>query len=226
VHKRVAVGTAVVDAADSGTAHAVCWELTMKPILIAYATREGHARRIAERISELLARRRVLSALYDAASLETAGLYLEDYAAAIILASVHNRSHEPEAVRFAKRYRRELNARPCLVLSLSSAQILAESARAPKWLGRLAAGGARELLKRFLAETGLRTTLAYPLAGALAFTKYARSERWAFALFARLGRVHIDTTRNCEYTDMVKVERHVEAMLAALTSQSASSVTR
>jgi menaquinone-dependent protoporphyrinogen oxidase len=190
----------------------------VKPVLIAYATREGQTRRIAERIDAYLQQRQIPRALYDMATLEGGQLFFEDYSAAILLASVHHGSHEPEAISFAQRNHRELSRLPCLVLSVSSAQIMAESMRAPRWLGRLAHMGARKLLQRFLEETKLRTTLSYPVAGALAFTKYTRAQTWQFAVFARLARVPYDGTRDCEYTDMHTVEPRIEALLAAASA--------
>jgi menaquinone-dependent protoporphyrinogen oxidase len=190
----------------------------MKPVLIAYATREGQTRRIAERIDAYLQQRQVPCALYDLAALGGGQLFFEDYCAAVLLASVHNGSHEPEAVSFAQRNHRELSRLPCLVLSVSSAQIMAESVRAPQWLRRLAHAGARKLLLRFLEETKLRTALSCPVAGALAFTKYTRALTWQFAVFARLARVRYDVTRDCDYTDMHRIEPRIQELLAAASA--------
>ena len=58
----------------------------MKPALILYATREGHTRRMADRLARGLLERGW-----------TAGLLLKNYSAAIVAASVHTGKHERES---------------------------------------------------------------------------------------------------------------------------------
>lgn len=183
----------------------------MRPILIAYATREGQTRRICEHIDEYLVSRGVPTSRSDLA--DATPLYIADFAAVVLAASVHDRAHEPEAVEFAKRHHAELNEVPCLVLSVSAAQIVAESERAPAWLRRLAASGAQELLRRFLADTRLVTGHAHPVAGALAYSKYHRAQRWVFRACARLAGLSYDEGNDQAFTDLAVVERHIVTLL-------------
>ena len=62
----------------------------MKPILIIYATREGHTRHIAEHLGATLSARQRSFELIDAAHIPD-GLSLTDYSAAILSASSPHR---------------------------------------------------------------------------------------------------------------------------------------
>jgi len=187
----------------------------MTKVLIAYATREGQTRRIAEHLAGYLRARGAQVSVVELSSQEAT---VTDHDAVVLAASVHDRQHEPEAVAFARRHALALNARPCLVLSVSSAQMMAESPRSSRLLRRLGALGARQLLRELLAQTQLSTQLAYPVAGALAYTRYSLRQRLTFQLFARLTGLPTDASRDHVSTDYLALERHAEALLARVVS--------
>jgi menaquinone-dependent protoporphyrinogen IX oxidase len=90
----------------------------MKPVLILYATREGHTRRIAEHLAATVRARGHEAVVVDAAHLPE-GFSLDSYAAAIVSASVHTGTHEREIVAFVKFHRAELERIPAVFLSVS-----------------------------------------------------------------------------------------------------------
>ncbi len=71
----------------------------MKPILILYATREGHTRRIAEHLAAAIRARGAAAETLNAAEASPA-IEWNVYSGAILAASVHVQKHEPEMVRF------------------------------------------------------------------------------------------------------------------------------
>ncbi len=83
----------------------------MKPILVLYATREGHTRQIAEHIAAAIRARGYHADVIDAADLPSE-FSVDDYEAAVIAASVHREKHEKEMVSFVHRFRDELECMP------------------------------------------------------------------------------------------------------------------
>jgi menaquinone-dependent protoporphyrinogen IX oxidase len=60
----------------------------MKPVLVLYATREGHTGRIAEHLAAAIRTRELSAQIVDAAHVPV-GFSLDAYSAAIVAASVH-----------------------------------------------------------------------------------------------------------------------------------------
>lgn len=69
----------------------------MKPLLVVYATREGHTRRIAEHVAATMRARGDLVDVVDAAHLPP-GLDISRYGAVVLAASLHLGKHEREMV--------------------------------------------------------------------------------------------------------------------------------
>ena len=93
----------------------------MKPILVLYATREGHTQRIAAHVASAIKARGFPADLVDAAHIP-AGFGLNGYSAAIIAASVHRGLHEREIVDFVKFHLGELQPMETVFLSVSLSQ--------------------------------------------------------------------------------------------------------
>jgi len=90
----------------------------MKPVLVIYATREGHTKHIAEHVGNTLASHQHLFILMDAAHfLES--FALSKYSGAVVCASIHMANHEQEVNRFVRRHVEELRKIPTLFISVS-----------------------------------------------------------------------------------------------------------
>src|SRR3954447_5170278 len=98
----------------------------MKPLLVLYASREGHTQKIAEHVANTLRSRGISPDLVDAARLPT-NLSLGSYCGAVLAASVHLQKHEPEMTRFVKRHVGDLARFPAAFLSVSLSQAGAEN---------------------------------------------------------------------------------------------------
>ena len=125
----------------------------MKPILVLYATREGHSGRIAEHLAAAVRARGLSAQIVDAAHVST-GFTLDAYSAAIVAASVHRQRHEPETIGFVKRHVGELQHIPAAFLSVSLSEAGAEDATAPPERRAQAAADVERMIEAFLAETG------------------------------------------------------------------------
>src|SRR5262249_12102592 len=91
----------------------------MKPIAIAYATREGQTRRIAEYLAGRLQTNSLEVDVYDVKAVTRVDF--RRYGAAVLAASVHIGRHEKEMVRFVRRHLADLERIPTTFLSVSLA---------------------------------------------------------------------------------------------------------
>jgi len=134
-----------------------------KPVLVAYATREGQTRKIAEHVAATLRARNFEVDVVDVGSDEP--VELPFYCAAILLASLHLRKHEREMTAFAKTNHDVLARMPTAFLSVSLAEAGAEDSSRSPALRAEAATGVREAIDAFVAETKLHPAHVHPVEG-------------------------------------------------------------
>jgi menaquinone-dependent protoporphyrinogen oxidase len=187
----------------------------MKPVLIAYATREGHTRDVADRVAVTLNELGRPAVLLDVQQLDRA-IVLEDFSGAILAASVHAGAHEDAMVDFVKTNRDALAVRPTAFLSVSLTEATAEDPDRTAEERAEAAGTVEETVEKFLDETGWRPTAVQPVAGALLYTRYGRVLRWMMRRIARDAGGDADTSTDHVYTDWEALGHFVRAFLDQL----------
>jgi len=143
----------------------------MKSILIVYATREGHTKRIAEYLGEKIRSQDSQATVSDVRELPK-GFSLANYAAAVIAASVHRAHHEPEIIRFVKDHLADLNRMFTALVSVSLSQAGAQDEQASSDHRAQAAADVKRMTDLFVSETHWHPTLIRPVAGALMYSKY------------------------------------------------------
>lgn len=187
----------------------------MKPILILYATREGHTHRIAEHVAGLL---RSLGLAVETHNVKECRdpFALSGYAAAILAASVHMGEHESEMVAFAKRHREALEQLPSAFLSVSLSEAGVEDRTASQEKREQAKEDVDKLLATFFEETGWHPARVTPVAGAMLFTKYGLLLRYIMKRIARKAGSSTDTSRDHVFTDWGGLERFVSEFVPLL----------
>jgi menaquinone-dependent protoporphyrinogen oxidase len=180
----------------------------MKPILVLYATREGQTRRIAEHIGSVLRGRGFDADVRNAAALPP-DFSLARYDGTLLAASVHVGKHEPEMVAFVKTHRAALEEMRTAFLSVSGAEVSAEDTTTAPALREKSAAEVSHTIDAFLQATGWHPERVFPVAGALMFLDYNPLVRFVIRVIARRGGVHIDTTRNTEYTNWESLDHFV-----------------
>lgn len=189
----------------------------MKPVLVLYATREGHSGRIASHVAAALRAHGLLVKLLRA-SKEPADLSLNEYAGAVLTASVHGGRHEKEIVRFVKLHLPELERMPTAFLSVSLSEADVENPEGPPERRGQAAADVKRMIEVFLTETGWRPTFVKAVAGALLYTKYNFLLRFMMKRIARkAGRDH-DTSRDYEYTNWKALDRLLDEFVPAIAA--------
>jgi menaquinone-dependent protoporphyrinogen oxidase len=142
---------------------------------------------------------------------------LDEYAAAILAASVHIGKHEREMVKFVKDHLAELDRLPSAFLSVTLSEAGAERLDAtPEERARHSAG-VREVMEKFFVDTGWRPQRVKPIAGALLYSKYNPLIRFVMKRIAKKAGAGTDTSRDYEYTDWVSLDRFVDDLADELT---------
>jgi len=177
-----------------------------------YATREGHTKKIAERIAADLRARGATVALFNV--LVCGDPDWTQYSVACLAASVHIGHHEREMVAFAKKHRVDLERLGAAFVSVTLSEAGAEDVRKPEAERRAAAADAQRMIDVFVQETGWRPEHALPVAGALAYSKYNFLVRFLLKRIARKAGAPTDTSRDYEFTDWAALDRFVAALPA------------
>ncbi len=183
-------------------------------VAVLFATREGHAKRIAERIvfdllslgfdSDLLAVRRHLP--FD----------LGHYSAALLVASVHAGHHEKEMVKFVRDHKPELEIMPTAFVSVTLSEAGAEMPdKSPDEHARFVRD-VDLMMGRFFCETRWLPSVAKPVAGALLYTRYNFLVRMVMKNIARKAGASTDISRNYDYTNWPDLDMFVEEFTARL----------
>lgn len=176
----------------------------MKPILVAYATTDGHARKVAQHLASAFSGQGHSVDLVDVATPAVASV-APIYAAAILIGSLHVRVHQAALVDFAKHNHDWLNAIPSAFLSVSLTAVLDDAQSRRECMA--AAEG-------FTASTAFRPGIVLPVAGALPYTQYDWFRRFAMKMIARQHGGDTDTTRDFEYTDWAALTRFAQEFVA------------
>jgi menaquinone-dependent protoporphyrinogen oxidase len=178
----------------------------MQPILVAYGSTEGQARKVAEFIAERVRRRGHRVDLVDAATPAAQQVVVPTYLAAFVGGSVHQHRHQSALAHFIKDNRAWLDVMPVALFSVSLAAAMDDMD------SRLEA---RRMLDEFANDCGLKPMAVRCVAGALKFTQYDYLKRQLMRLIARQRGQSTDTSKDIECTDWSDIEVFVDEFLAA-----------
>jgi menaquinone-dependent protoporphyrinogen oxidase len=187
----------------------------MKRMLVLYATRYGHARRIAEHVSFFLRTRGFGTDVLDAARVGT-DFSPDLYSAAIVVASVHLGKHEREMVDFVKVQRSALSRIPAAFVSVSLSEAGVEDSSASPEMRAKAASDVQRMVAGFTQATGWHPLRSKAVAGALSYTRYNRLLRLAMKRIARKAGAAVDTSRDYEYTNWGDIDEFVASFTEAV----------
>lgn len=191
----------------------------MKPILVAYATREGHTREIAERIARALRERGLEGTLLDAEEAQKTGepLGLERYAAAILASSVHAGRYDRSMEKLISRERDALERIPTAFISVSLTEAGVENTELPEERRAEAARQLGEITEAFFEKTGWHPGRTQQVAGALMYSRYNLLVRWVMKRIAAREGGSTDTSRDHVYTDWDALDLFAHEFLEGVT---------
>jgi menaquinone-dependent protoporphyrinogen oxidase len=175
-------------------------EAAMTNILLVYETRAGQTRKIAEFVADHVRTVGNAVEIVDLGAKETESLVTVPDGI-IVLSPVHGGRHSERVHAFVERHLDLLHAVPSAFISIG----LAAMNRASK--------EALAQLNSFLEETGWQSTVARPVAGALAYRRYSGALRLLMRIIASRRGLPTDTSRDYEYTDWDDVRQFVGGFL-------------
>jgi menaquinone-dependent protoporphyrinogen oxidase len=181
----------------------------MKTIGILFATREGHTRKIVRHVADRLMTMGFEVELWNVKNRVPAP-QLFNYDAVILAASVHGGKHEREMVKFVKKHRDELIAKPAAFLSVSLTEAGVELPDTTPTKRALSSAGVQQVLTRFFRETKWYPQRFKAVAGALLYTRYNFLTRFVMKQIAKESGGSTDTTKDHEYTDWADLDRFVD----------------
>jgi menaquinone-dependent protoporphyrinogen oxidase len=183
-----------------------------KRIGVLYATREGHTRRISERVAHDLRARGFDVELRNLQDGDAAAVHPNDYPAVVLAASVHSGKHERKMVKFVKKYRTELEQLPAAFLSVTLSEAGAEMSDTTLEKRARFSADVQKVIDKVFEATGWRPDRVKPVAGALLYSKYNPLVRFVMKRIAKEAGAATDTSRDSEYTDWVGLDRFVDEL--------------
>ena len=186
----------------------------MQRVGVFYATKEGHARKVAERVGAALNERTLDVAVRDVKDADAAAALVRSDAA-VLVGSVHLGKHEPELIAFVKAHRERLDSMPAAFLSVCGAEAGAERGSTPEARAKSAAH-VGEQLQAFTKATGWHPRHVRPVAGAFVFTHYNALVRWVMKRIAKSEGLPTDTSRDYDFTDWVALDEFSRSLAEEL----------
>jgi menaquinone-dependent protoporphyrinogen oxidase len=167
--------------------------------LIIYGTTEGHTRKIARFMEEVLKNAGHSVTIADATDRPPS---LQGYDAIIIGASVHAHKYQTAVTHFVTRNADALNSLPGAFFSVSLAASSDDEEEHQE---------VKKITADFLAQTGWKPRMTTHIGGALKYTQYDFFKRLIMKMIAKREGLPVDTTQDSEYTDWEAVKQFVES---------------
>lgn len=173
-----------------------------------FATREGHTKRIANRVAV-----RLRAAGFDVdliAVRHTIPFSLRNYSAAVLAASVHAGNHESEMIQFVRDHREELDGMITAFLSVTLSEAGAEREDASPIAHSQFAMDVDMMLNKFFDQTNWHPTIAKPVAGALLYSQYNCFVHLIMKRIAKKEGAATDASHDYVYTDWISLDQFVD----------------
>lgn len=183
----------------------------MVTIVLAYASRDGQTRRVAERMAATLRGRGCTVDVRDVMAGVPADFDLARYDAAVVAASIRMGKHPPPMIRFVREQRAALAAMPNVFLSVSLTAHAIVDPNATEGRRRRASAEIEKTIAHFVRDTGWTPNAVHSLAGALLYRQYGFFLRLLMRFISGVVGASTDTSRDHEYTDWTAVERYANA---------------
>lgn len=186
----------------------------MVMVALAYASRDGQTRRIAERIAATLGIRGFTVDEFDVMAGVPTSVDLARYDAAVVASSIRMGKHASPMLRFVRDHREALVRVPNLFLPVSlSAHGVVDPAASEERRDR-AAAAVEKSNAQFMRDTGWTPRATHPVAGALLYRQYGFPVRWMMRFISAMVGATTDTSRDHEYTDWAAIERYANELAA------------
>lgn len=186
----------------------------MKPILVLYATGEGHTQHVAEHVAETLIAHELDAKLL--AVKDTRHVELAEYAGAVLLSSIHAGRHARRMIVFAREHRAQLEKMPTAFISVSMTEAMVEAKDTSDADRAKALADRQRYLDELFAATGWKPAHVLPVAGALLFEEVGFFKRLILKAIVRARDPKGDTMHNQVFTDWAALDGFVAGLVPEL----------
>jgi menaquinone-dependent protoporphyrinogen oxidase len=176
----------------------------MARTLIVYGTTEGQTAKVAHFIADIGRHAGHMVDVVHAAEIAE-DTKLENYAAALVGASVHEGRYQRDVRRFIERHRMWLGERPSGFFSVS----MAAASSHPEEVLEI-----QKIIDDFVAAAGWKPSMTASFAGALKYTQYNWLKRALMKHIAKKEGGATDTAHDYEYTNWTQVRNFGERFFA------------
>lgn len=173
--------------------------MKLDPVLIVFATREGHTARVAKRLAATLAARDVFSVLENVEAHPHA-VDPRRYSAVVLLGSVHFGRHAPSLTAYVESNRTALAETPNVFISISMSEAIAHYSGATREQRTAARARSHEAVDAFCVRTHFRPKYIQLLGGGLPYTRLGFFTRQLVRLIAGRQGGPTDTSRDHDMT--------------------------
>ncbi|MDX2119519.1 MAG: flavodoxin domain-containing protein [Gemmatimonadota bacterium] len=177
----------------------------MTRLLLCYGTTDGQTAKIMRFLDAELRGLGADVTLVEADG-ESLPAGLSGYDGVIVAGSIHVGGFQRRLVRWVRRHREALDARPHIFLAVCLS-VLQQDPAVRQELDRI--------LRRFMHATGWHPRAMQPVAGALSYSRYGLIRRWAMRRIARKAGGGTDVSRDYEYTDWEELRRLARDFLSS-----------
>jgi len=175
----------------------------MSKLLIAYASKHGHTRKIAARLADVVRESGAQVDVFDL--IHGPQPVITEYDVVVVGASIHAGHHQKEVVDWVRRRSIRLSAMPSAFFSVClTAADETDEARSTS----------QRYIDEFLDDTGWRPTRTATFAGSLQYREYDFMTRLLIRLMMARGGHPTDTSQDYDYTDWDAVAAFANACVA------------
>lgn len=174
----------------------------MHEVLIAYATREGHTREIAQHLADTLVGLGARAVVHDVSAGE---LDLAPFDRVVLAASVHLGRHERSMINFIKRHRELLSAKEAALISVGGASAAAEHAETPSKRKQYARD-AQDAVSLLFSQTTWKADHVEYVGGAVLYRRYSWLVRFIMKRISKSEGLSTDTTKDHDYTNWAALD--------------------
>lgn len=189
--------------------------MRLDPVLIVYATREGHTARVAKRLSAALVARDVLCIVEDADAHPHA-VNPHRYSAVVVAGSVHFGRHAPSLVSYVESNRAALTETPNVFVSISMSEAIAHYTGATREQRAAARARAHEAADTFCVRTHFRPDHIQLLGGGLPYTRLGFFTRQLVRLISARQGGPTDPSRDHDLTDWTVLDSVADHVVNAI----------
>ena len=220
VRTACSLATAAPSFCDDPRGAAFAVPRAMKKVGVFYATREGQARKVADRIGGALIARDLEVAIHDVKDADAPDA-LALCVAVVLVASVHTGEHEQEMIDFVNEHPR-VRELPSAFVSVCLTEITVEDPGQPLAVRAAAAKKVHQQVHAFLDKAHWHPAHVHPVAGALLYTHYNVLVRFVMSRIAKASGMPTDTSHDYEFTDWGSVDDFALRLARELTTGEAA----